>query len=72
MRGELIFGEFEISQEMIEAGERVVLEELGGADLGGLFAPDIFAQRVLLAMLHVAPPVIKRRGVGSSMYAGPR
>jgi hypothetical protein len=42
-----------ISSKMIEVGERVILEELGGADLGGLFSAPELAEKVYLAMRGV-------------------
>jgi basic membrane lipoprotein Med (substrate-binding protein (PBP1-ABC) superfamily) len=43
-------GEIEITSEMIEAGADVILCEVGGADLGGLFSADDLATRVYRAM----------------------
>lgn len=42
--------EIEITPEMIEAGEDVILCELGGADLGGFFSAPDLARKVYLAM----------------------
>jgi len=42
--------EIEITPEMIEAGESVILSEVGGADLGGWFSASDLAVRVFLAM----------------------
>lgn len=37
---------------MIEAGAQVILEEVGGADLGGFFSAPDLAARVFAAMTH--------------------
>ena len=42
--------EIEITPEMIEAGEDVILCEVGGANLGGLFSAPELAARVFRAM----------------------
>ena len=42
--------EIEITAEMIEAGVEVILCEIGGADLGGLFDASDLASRVYQAM----------------------
>jgi hypothetical protein len=46
--------EFEILPAMIEAGEDVVLSEIGGADLGGYFSARDLAGKVYLAMVAAA------------------
>ena len=42
--------EIGITPEMIEAGEEVILESVGGYDLGGLFSAAFLAKKVFLAM----------------------
>jgi hypothetical protein len=42
--------EIEVTPEMVEAGVTVIWEELGGADLGGLFSASDLAKSVYLAM----------------------
>jgi hypothetical protein len=42
--------EIEVTEEMIEAGVDVIMCEVGGADLGGLFDASALASRVFLAM----------------------
>jgi hypothetical protein len=44
----------EITPEMIEAGEDIILCALGGADLGRLFSADDLAKRVYSAMHRAA------------------
>ena len=44
----------EITPEMIEAGEHVILGEVGGADLGGYFSARDLAVEVFLAMTRTA------------------
>lgn len=46
-------GEIEVTDEMIEAGEDVILSEVGGADLGGFFSAADLAKSVYLAMHNV-------------------
>lgn len=43
-------GEIEITPEMIEAGSKAILEEIGGADLGGFFSAPDLAVEVYRAM----------------------
>ena len=45
--------EIEVTEEMVEAGEDVILCEVGGADLGALFSASDLAKRVYLAMQSV-------------------
>jgi len=45
--------EVEITPEMIEAGEGVILGAVGGADLGGYFSARDLAAEVYLAMARV-------------------
>lgn len=47
--------ELGITNEMIDAGADVILGEVGGADLGGLFSARELAKRVYLAMLPLDP-----------------
>jgi hypothetical protein len=49
-------GEIEITEEMIEAGEHVILCEVGGAELGGYFSAGDLAKRVYLAMRGAETP----------------
>jgi hypothetical protein len=42
--------EIEVTPEMIEIGAEVILGEVGGADLGGLFSAPELARQVYLAM----------------------
>jgi hypothetical protein len=55
--------EFEITPEMIKAGEEVILAEVGGADLGGFFSASETVQRIFIAMLRAAPLAVRRRGI---------
>src|SRR5262245_6624229 len=45
----------EITPEMTEVGEDVILGAVGGADLGGLFSPSDLAGRVFAAMWKARP-----------------
>jgi hypothetical protein len=40
----------EITPAMIEAGEQVIIEQVGGCDLGGLFSAPDLARKVYEAM----------------------
>lgn len=40
----------EISAGMLDAGEQAILEEVGGADLGGFFSARDLAEKVFAAM----------------------
>jgi hypothetical protein len=42
--------EFTITPEMIEAGEDIILQVVGGADLGGYFSASELAMSVYQAM----------------------
>jgi hypothetical protein len=42
--------EIEVSPEMIEVGEIIILREVGGAELGGTFDAADLAREVYLAM----------------------
>ena len=42
--------EFEITPEMIDAGEQAILERVGGRDLGGYFSARQLAVEVYRAM----------------------
>jgi hypothetical protein len=42
--------EIEVTQEMMEAGEEAVLQEVGGAGLGGYFSATDLAVKVYRAM----------------------
>lgn len=45
----------EITPEMIKAGEMVILENVGGADLGGAFSASDLAREVYRAMISAQP-----------------
>jgi hypothetical protein len=45
-----------LTPQMVEAGEEVILEEVGGADLGGLFSAAGLAVKVYLAMCALDLP----------------
>ena len=42
--------EIDVTEAMIEAGTEVILTDLGGAELGGLFSASDLASRVYRAM----------------------
>lgn len=63
-----------VTPAMLAAGEAVILGELGGADLGGLFSAHDLAAMVYLAMAAVGPiapcPLVVRTATDASSNHG--